>query len=57
MLISDPASVRWAERVAADQATINGFSIESLERSLMLGREISEARAARTAALIRERTR
>ena len=57
MMISDPASVRWAERVATDQATIDGFSIEDLERALTLGREISEARAARTADLIRERTR
>jgi hypothetical protein len=57
MLISDAASVRWAERVETDQAMINGFSIEDLERSLVLGREISEARAARTAVLIRERTR
>ena len=57
MLISDAASVRWAERVETDQAMINGFSIENLERSLVLGREISEARAARTAVLIRERTR
>ncbi len=57
MMASDPASVRWAERVATGQASIDGFSIEDLERSLMLGREISEALAALTADLIRERTR
>jgi len=57
MMVSDPASVRWAQRVETGQATIDGFSLEDLERSLMLGREISEARAARTADLIRERTR
>ncbi len=57
MMASDPASVRWAQRVQTGQATIDGFSLEDLERSLTLGREISEARAARTADLIRERTR
>ena len=57
MMASDPASVRWRQRIATGQATIDGFSLEDLERSLMLGREISEARAARTADLIRERTR
>ena len=57
MMASDPSSVRWAQRMETGQATIDGFSLEDLERSLMLGREISEARAARTADLIRERTR
>ena len=57
MMASDPLSVRWAQRMETGQATIDGFSLEDLERSLMLGREISEARAARTADLIRERTR
>ena len=57
MMASDPASVRWAERMETGQAIIDGFSLEDLERALMLGREISEARAARTADLIRERTR
>ena len=57
MMVSDPASVRWAERVATGQATIDGFSIEDLERSLMLGREISEALTDLTADLIRGHTR
>ena len=57
MMASDPASVRWAQRVATGQATIDGFSLEDLERSLMLGREIAEARAELTADLIRELTR
>ena len=57
MMASDPLSVRWAQRVATGQATIDGFSLEDLERSLMLGREISEARAELTADLIRELTR
>ena len=57
MMASDLASVRWAERMETGQAIIDGFSLEDLERALMLGREISEARAARTADLIRQRTR
>ena len=57
MMASDPASVRWAQRMETGQAMIDGFSLEDLERSLALGREISEARAALTADLIRERTR
>ena len=57
MMASDPASVRWAQRMETGQAMIDGFSLENLERALMLGREISESRAALTADLIRERTR
>ncbi len=56
MMVADIESVRWSERVRADQATIDGFSIADLERSLALGREISEARAKRTADAIRRRT-
>ena len=57
MMASDPASVRWAQRIETGQAIIDGFSLEDLERALMLGCEISEARAELTADLIRERTR
>ena len=55
MMLDDPRSVRWAERVATGQATINGVSIADLGRSLELGTLVSEARARRTADLIRER--
>ena len=53
MMLTDPASVRWAERVAAGKATINGVSIENKERALALARQIVDARAERTVALIR----
>ena len=55
MMLDDPASVRWAERVAAGQAVINGVSIADLGKSLEIARQISDARAARTARLIEER--
>ena len=53
MMLTDPASVRWAERVKAGKATINGVSIENKERALALARQIVDARAERTVALIR----
>ena len=56
MMLDDPNSVRWAERVKTDQAVINGFSIADLGRSLELAKRVSDARAQRTAELIRERT-
>ena len=55
MMVDDPASVRWAERVKAGQAKIDGVSIADLSRSLELGKAISEARAERTADVIRQR--
>jgi hypothetical protein len=56
MMLDDPRSVRWAERVETRQAVINGVSIADLRRSLELGKLVSDARAKRTAVLIRERT-
>ena len=55
MMLDDPSSVRWAERVKTGQAVINGVSIADLGRSLQLAHEIAEARTERTANLIRER--
>ncbi len=55
MMLDDPASVRWAARVKAGQAVIDGFSIADLGKSLELGRQIADARAERTAKLIKER--
>ena len=57
MMLDDPSSVRWAERVKTRQATINGFSIADLRHSLDLAKQISDARASRTAVLIRDRIR
>ena len=55
MMLDDPDSVRWAQRVKTGQAVINGVSIADLNRSLELAKAISDARAKRTADLIRER--
>jgi creatinine amidohydrolase/Fe(II)-dependent formamide hydrolase-like protein len=53
MMLTDPDSVRWEGRVKSGKATINGVSIENMERSLELARRIVEARANRTVALIK----
>ncbi len=45
MFITDPSSVRYDERVKADKATINGFSIADRVKSLELAREIVAFRA------------
>ncbi len=55
MLLDDPSSVRWADRVATRQASIDGVSIADLGTALERAERIATARAARTAALIRER--
>ena len=57
MMLDDPASVRWAERVKTGQATINGVSIADLGRSLEIARQISDARTERTVFFIQERIR
>jgi creatinine amidohydrolase/Fe(II)-dependent formamide hydrolase-like protein len=55
MMLDDPASVRWAARVATDQASIDAVSIADLGASLALAEQVAGARTARTAVLIRER--
>ena len=55
MMLDDPRSVRWAERVATRQAVINGVSIADLGTALERARQVSDARAARTAKVIRAR--
>jgi creatinine amidohydrolase/Fe(II)-dependent formamide hydrolase-like protein len=55
MMLDDPRSVRWAERVATRQADIDGVSIADLGRSLELAKAVSDARAKRTADEIRTR--
>ncbi len=55
MMLDDPASVRWAERVKTGQAVINGVSIADLGRSLELAKQVADARTERTARLIEER--
>jgi len=48
MFITDPSSVRHAERVKAGKATINGVSIADRAKSTALAREIVAFRAATT---------
>ena len=55
MMLSDINSVRWRERVATDQATINGVSIANLPQALEWAGKIADARTAYTATLIRDR--
>jgi creatinine amidohydrolase/Fe(II)-dependent formamide hydrolase-like protein len=54
MMVTDPQSVRWAERVKAGKATINGVSIADKDKALALGKQIVEMRATNTAAAIRK---
>ena len=54
MLVTDPNSVRWEQRVKAGKATINGVSIADKNKALELGKKIVEFRADVTVAKIKE---
>ena len=54
MMLTDPTSVRWEERVKAGKATINGVSIADKAKALEWAKAIVEARATRTAELIKK---
>ena len=54
MLVTDPSSVRWEQRVKAGKATIDGVSIENKAKALELGRKIVEMRATNTVAAIKK---
>lgn len=54
MMLADPDSVRWEQRVKAGKATIDGVSIADRERALEIGRKIVEFRATTTADAIRK---
>jgi creatinine amidohydrolase/Fe(II)-dependent formamide hydrolase-like protein len=54
MMVTDVNSVRWAERVKAGKATINGVSIADRNKALEIGRKIVEMRATNTAAAIQK---
>jgi creatinine amidohydrolase/Fe(II)-dependent formamide hydrolase-like protein len=45
MMVSDPASVRYQQRVDANLASINGVAITPLEDAIELGRKMVEFRA------------
>jgi creatinine amidohydrolase/Fe(II)-dependent formamide hydrolase-like protein len=56
MMVTDPGSVRYRQRMEADLASINGFDISDLDRTVELGRKMIEYRARTTAAVIRAAT-
>lgn len=48
MMVADPASVRWDQRVKAGKATIDGVSIADKAKAIEAGRKIVELRAKAT---------
>jgi creatinine amidohydrolase len=54
MMVADPNSVRWEQRVKAGKATINGVSIADKAKALEIGKRIVEFRADVTATKIKE---
>ena len=53
MMVTDPTSVRYHERVEAGLATINGVRIAPMEKTIALGRKMVEFRAHYAADAIR----
>ncbi len=53
MMLVDPATVRYEERVKAGRASINGVSITPKEETIELGRQLLEFRTRRTVEAIR----
>ena len=49
MMLTDPKTVRWKERVKIGKASIDGVSIANKEKTLQWGRELSQYRARVTA--------
>jgi creatinine amidohydrolase len=56
MMLTDPHTVRWAERKQIGQAHIDGVSVADKEKALVLGRELLEYRAAVTVQAINKAT-
>lgn len=54
MLITDPNSIRYDQRVKAGKATINGVSLADKAKSLELAKKIVDFRATQTAAAIQK---
>jgi creatinine amidohydrolase/Fe(II)-dependent formamide hydrolase-like protein len=54
MLITDPKSVRWDQRVKAGKASINGVSIANQKASPDLAKKVVEFSAAKTVAAIQK---
>lgn len=53
MMVADPTSVRYDQRVAADKATINGLSIANKYETIDTGRKLLRFRVDRTVEAIR----
>ena len=53
MMVTDPSSVRYHERVKADLASINGVDIAPMEETIELGKKMVAFRATYTADAIR----
>jgi hypothetical protein len=54
MMVVDPRTVRWGERIKAGTASIDGVSIADRDRSIEIGRKIVDFHATATVALIRK---
>lgn len=54
MMATDPSSVRFDQRVAADLASINGIDLTPLGKTVEIGRKMVDYRARYTAGVIRE---
>jgi creatinine amidohydrolase/Fe(II)-dependent formamide hydrolase-like protein len=53
MMVTDPESVRHAQRVAAGKASINGLSIEDLEATVEIGKKLMQFRVDTTVTAIK----
>jgi creatinine amidohydrolase len=53
MMVADPQTVRWEQRVKLNKATIDGVSIADKKKALEIGRKIVEKRASLTADAIK----
>jgi creatinine amidohydrolase len=54
MMVADPGSVRWDQRIKGGKASIDGVSIADREKAVELGRKIVEFRATATVNAIRK---
>jgi len=57
MMVTDPTSVRYEQRLKAELASINGVDISDLDATVELGRKMAAFRAAHTADAIRKSIR
>ena len=54
MMVTDPESVRYQQRLDADMASINGVDISNLDETVELGRKMVAYRATQAAVIIRK---